>query len=215
MEPTNVVSRQFRNEKNSDGLPNDVFSHHLKIGWPGCGGSVCRSGGRIPGYSEIIYQCLKPDVHGVVRVVRHWDSPRKSILWARNRQIFLHIAFEEAQNFLTSGRRVYRIWVVFYMLKQLVAECRQAEHVVFLLGPFDWGPGLDGNVTGSKNFAHWGNFHDLGVGVEAFICDGVPSGVFPFVYEVLLLEGVLFGQVSNRKGGKTLMLTQTCWAARW
>ena len=80
------------------------------------------------------------------------------------------------------------------MTQELVTERGQAEHVVFLLGPLDWGPGFNRDITTPEVFTRQSDLRDLGVGIEALVRNGVPPGVLPFIYEALFLEEVL----SNR-----------------
>ena len=128
----------------------------------------------------------------MTRITGYWYSPRKSIIRTRNRQIFLHIAFKIVQNFLVSSRGVYEIWVALDVAEELVTEGRQAEHVVFFLSPLDWGPGLGGHETGGEIVACRGDLRDLGVRIETFVCDGIPSRVLPFIYETFLPKELLF-----------------------
>lgn len=59
------------------------------------------------------------------------------------------------------------------------------------MSPFDWGAGLDRDITGLELVTCRSDLCHLGVGIETLVCDGVPPRVLPFVYMTLLLEEVL------------------------
>ena len=127
----------------------------------------------------------------MIWVIGHGNTPRKPILGTRNRQVFLHVAVKEVHNFLVPNWRVYKVWVALDVAEELVTERRQAKQVVFFLDPFYCGPGLDRDVTASEVVTCRSDLRNLGISIEALICDGVPPRVLPFVYQALLLEEIL------------------------
>lgn len=58
----------------------------------------------------------------MIRITRYGNTPRKSILGTRNRQILLHIAVKGVHNFLIPNRRVYKVWVALDVAEELVTE---------------------------------------------------------------------------------------------
>ena len=213
MEPIDLVRNLIRVQA-VDPSPNNVFSHHLQIGRPYGGGSICSSRGGVSDSGEIVYQCLKPDIHGMIWIIRYRNTPRKPAFGTRNRQVLLRIAVKSVKNFLISGWRVDEVRIVFHVPKELVAERGQAEHIVFFLSPLNRGPGFERNEMTFEIITRWSNLDNLGVGIETFVCDGVPPGMLPFVYEAFLFEEVLSVRVSKRESNESSTRTQTCLEAR-
>ncbi len=111
--------------------------------------TMCRSAGQkrrklvalgvgIAHGGEIVGERVEPDIHDVLGIARHRDAPGEA--GARDRQI-VEAAADEAHHLVAARARRDEVGIALVMREQPLLPRRQAEEIIFLLHPFDFGAG--------------------------------------------------------------------------
>ncbi len=143
---------------------HDVLADHVEIGRP-----VFRHPLGVVGVAdgrEVVGQRIDPDVHHVVRVVRHRDAPFQR--GARNGEV-LEAALHERDHLVAAGRRADEVRLVLVEREETVLEGAEAEEVARLLHPRDRGAGRRALLA-----VHLG---ELALGEERLVAHRVPAAV--------------------------------------
>ena len=143
--------------------PDDVLANDVHIRWPVAvveifGFCECRN---------VIGERVEPDVHDVLGVVRHRNSPVESR--SRDREV-PDLVFEPGENLVTSLRWVDEPFVLLNMLSDPVLIFAESKEIGLLLNPF-------GGAVVYRAFA----IFELRLSVEALAGDTVVSFVLTFV----------------------------------
>src|SRR6516164_1905439 len=141
----------------------DVFTYHVQVGRPK-GRKILTFEFRVPDRGDVVDERIEPNINHVFGVARHRDSPAEAS--AGDRQI-AQAAQDKADDLVAPAARRDRIGVRLVIGQEAVLPRREAEKIVLLFNPFDFGA--------SRRFA----IDELAFVVKSFVTDRIPSSKVP------------------------------------